>query len=343
MSLLIGGLLVKSLPFAAFGAGLLALMLTLACGPWCIRWLKRRFRERIASDSARLNELHASKRDTPTMGGVLIVGSTVVSLLFFAGVSSALVWVSCVTMLALMLLGGADDWIKQRTSKKGLTVGQKFLSQWLIAILAAVAILIQRSRSGNTSLIIPWTTQTFEPGLFWIPWAAFVIVASSNAVNLTDGLDGLATGCSAITAMFLAETIACGTAVVVDDANRHVAVVSSAALAGSTLGFLWWNRHPAQVFMGDTGSLPIGGLLAIVALSTGHELFLAILSLVFVAETLSVLIQVAWYRRTRRRVLLCSPLHNHFVFQGVGEQKIVIAFWVAAIFAGVVGLTAVSW
>lgn len=344
MSLLIGGLLVNSLPFAAFGAGILALTLTLACGPWYIRWLKERFRERIASDSVRLNELHASKRNTPTMGGLIIVGSTVVSFLSFSDATSMLVWLLCLTMQALLLLGGADDWIKQRTSKQGLTARQKFTFQWLISFFAAGGIWTLRSIEGNPgSVMIPWTAQTMDPGVFWIPWAAFVIVGSSNAVNLTDGLDGLATGCSAITSIFLTVAIGCSTVAVVDDASRQVAVISSAALAGSTLGFLWWNRHPAQVFMGDAGSLPIGGMLALAALLSGHELLLAILSGVFVVETMSVIVQVVWYRRTGRRLLLCSPLHNHFVFRGVAEQKIVSAFWVTAVFAGVLGLTSVIW
>lgn len=192
--------------------------------------------------------------------------------------------------------------------------------------------------------MIPGIDATIRLGWGWIPWAAFVIVGSSNAVNLTDGLDGLACGCSAIASSTMVLVI-CGISTVggngqdIHDSSRTVAAMSCAALAGSTFGFLWWNRHPARVFMGDAGSLPIGSLLAIAALSTGHELLLAIIGAVFVVETLSVMLQVGWYRRTRRRVLLCSPLHNHFVFRGVAETRIVIAFWLGAVLAALAGLT----
>ena len=271
----------------------------------------------------------------------MITGTAVVSILCFADVSSPLVWLFCLTIFSLTLLGASDDWIKLRTTRKGLTARQKLSFQCVIAFAAAVGIYLLKSEHGSAGRIgIPWMAGTVQVSWFWIPWAAFVIVGSSNAVNLTDGLDGLASGCSTIASIAVAVAICGGTATAVNDAGRSVAAISCAALAGSTLGFLWWNRHPAKVFMGDAGSLAIGGLLAIAALATGNELFLAIIGAVFVVETMSVMLQVGWYRRTRRRVLLCSPLHNHFVFRGVPEQRIVAVFWLAAMLAALIGLSA---
>ena len=344
-----GGLFVTSLPGAVFSAGMLSLTLSLVCGPWLIRWLRSRFTERIVSDSSRLNELHAAKQNTPTMGGLLIAGVTVVSILCFADVSSPLVWIFFLTVSAFTLLGASDDWIKLRTTRNGLTARKKLVFQCLIAFSAAGGMHLCNSEHGRAGRIaIPWMDGTTYSGWCWILWAAFVIVGSSNAVNLTDGLDGLASGCSAITSVAMAVVVCSHAGVGLNETDIHgtghsVAAISYAALAGSSLGFLWWNRHPAKVFMGDAGSLPIGGLLAIAALSTGNELLLAIIGSVFVVETLSVMLQVGWYRRTRQRVLLCSPLHNHFVFRGVPETRIVAAFWLAAMFAAVTGLTAAFW
>jgi len=328
-----------------FGAGLLSLVLSLVCGPWLIRWLRSRFTERIVSDSARLNELHAAKQNTPTMGGLLIAGTTVLSILCMADVSSPQAWLFCLTVAAFTLLGVSDDWIKLRTARMGLTARKKLIFQCLIAFAAAGWMyMLQTTGAHAGRIMIPGIDATIRLGWGWIPWAAFVIVGSSNAVNLTDGLDGLACGCSAIASSTMVLVI-CGISTVggngqdIHDSSRTVAAMSCAALAGSTFGFLWWNRHPARVFMGDAGSLPIGSLLAIAALSTGHELLLAIIGAVFVVETLSVMLQVGWYRRTRRRVLLCSPLHNHFVFRGVAETRIVIAFWLGAVLAALAGLT----
>ena len=269
--MLIGGLFVTSLPVAAVSAWILSLTLSLVCGPWLLRWLRSRFTERIVSDSLRLNELHAAKQNTPTMGGLLIAGTTIVSILCFADVTSPVVWLFCLTVSAFMLLGVCDDWIKLRTTRKGLTVRQKLLFQCLLGGAAAGGLYVFNSDHGSAGrIVIPWMDGTMHRGWYWIPWAAFVIVGSSNAVNLTDGLDGLASGCAAITSIAMAVVI-CGSAGIgisetdIFGAGQSVAAISCAALAGSTLGFLWWNRHPAKVFMGDAGSLPIGGLLALAA------------------------------------------------------------------------------
>jgi phospho-N-acetylmuramoyl-pentapeptide-transferase len=341
---LIGERFVTSLPVVVISAGALSLVLSLAFGPWLIGWLKLRFTERIASDSAKLNELHAAKQNTPTMGGLLISATTIFSVLCFSDPSSPVVWLFCGTVLAFTLLGAYDDWIKLRTQRKGLTARQKLSAQVIMSLGVAVGIYLLHHEPGSVGTVsIPWSKMTFRPSVYWIPWAVFVIIGASNAVNLTDGLDGLASGSAAISSIALAVVICSSKLAGLDENNRMIAAVSCAALAGSTLGFLWWNRHPARIFMGDAGSLPIGGLLAIASLATGTELLLAIIGVVFVVETFSVILQVAWYRRTRRRILLCSPLHNHFVFRGVAETKIVQWFWLAAIVAALLGVSAAFW
>jgi len=344
-----GQLFVTSLPAAAFSAGVLSLVLTLAGGPRLIRWLGSRYTERIASDSRQLNELHAPKANTPTMGGLLISGATIVSIVCFADVSSPMTWLFCLTVTAFTLLGAADDWIKLRTIRKGMSVRQKLVFQFLIASAAATGMYWHKLEFGIAGQVtIPGLAGILESGSlqlgwYWIPWAVFVIIGASNAVNLTDGLDGLASGCSTIASIALAAIVIGRTTTGSPDMSDQISGIGCGALAGSTLGFLWWNRHPAKVFMGDAGALPIGGLLAIAALATGKELLLALIGAVFVVETLSVILQVGWYRRTQRRILLCSPLHNHFVFLKVPEQRIVASFWFVGMFAAIAGLTAALW
>jgi phospho-N-acetylmuramoyl-pentapeptide-transferase len=318
-------------------AAVAALVVTLIAGPTTIRCLKRRFRERIVTDSARLNELHASKKNTPTMGGLMIIGAVLVGALPHVRFNMAATWLILYVTLALMILGAYDDWIKLKTQRKGLTVRQKFVAQVVIGVIAATwLVLIRESAGANSSSVPSIFERLLSSRWFFILWGTLVIVGSSNAVNLTDGLDGLAAGCTAITGTALTITI-----LRLADASSTTcpeAAIFSAALSGSAIGFLFFNKHPARLFMGDAGSLPIGGLLAIIALCCHVELTLLIAGTVFVVETLSVILQVFWYRRTGQRILLCSPLHNHFVFQGRREPRIVAAFWSAAAMCSVIGV-----
>ena len=310
-------------------SAVVALVISIVVGPPIIRLLRLRLRERIASDSATLNALHASKQQTPTMGGVLILLAFLVSLFTTSVAIAKSTIIIGLTALSLCLVGALDDWIKSTTSRKGLTVRQKLTAQTLIALVAAGSLFFFKVAPANSGLSLSaWLPESIN--WLYIPWAAFVIIAVSNAVNLTDGLDGLAAGCTTITA--IATTVIVVAALSFSGASESltIAAASSAALAGSTAGFLRFNRFPAQVFMGDAGSLPIGGILAITALMSGTELLLLLTGVVFVAETLSVMLQVFWFRRTGRRILLCSPLHNHFVFQKVPETKIVKWFWLTA-------------
>ncbi len=328
---------------AAVAAGM-ALLTSLIFGPSVIRWLKQSSPERIASDSARLNELHAAKKNTPTMGGLLIVASILVAVLVTGRRNSPFVILALTTTVALTLVGIYDDGIKLRTARKGLTARRKLMAQTVIAAATSVA-LFQLSGNGpsESSRLFQTHYAWLQTGWAYIPWAMFVIVGTSNAVNLTDGLDGLAAGCTFVTALALAVIVVFAEIGMNSAALRQDSAMIFAALAGSTLGFLRFNRHPAQVFMGDAGSLPIGGLLAMTALACRLELILALVGLVFVVETLSVIIQVAWYRRTKRRILLCSPLHNHFVFRGVAEKFIVRAFWISAALSAATGVVLALW
>jgi phospho-N-acetylmuramoyl-pentapeptide-transferase len=307
-------------------AATIAVVCALASGPFIIRYLRQRFRERIASDSARLNELHAGKKDTPTMGGVLIM------LAFLTGSAAAIGHISPSALLvfgsslAFSCVGAFDDWIKLKTSKKGLTVRQKLLAQTIIAAVASTGLAFVRDPRLNwaATSLMHW----LPPSMQWlfVIWSTFVIVASSNAVNLTDGLDGLAAGCTSICSVAMAALM-----ISVDNTSNlntlSDGAVFCSALAGASFGFLRFNRHPARVFMGDTGSLPLGGLLGLIAVSCQMELLLLFTGIVFVAEAGSVILQVFWYRRTGKRILLCSPLHNHFVFRQIKETRIVAAFW----------------
>ena len=310
-------------------AAAIAIVVSVVVGPFVIRLLRLRLRERIASDSATLDALHASKRQTPTMGGVLILLAFMTSLFTTTAVSAEPTIIISLTALTLCLVGAIDDWIKATTTKKGLTVRQKLSAQTLIALTAAVFLFFFRIGPCNSRLSLSgWLPESID--WLYIPWAALVIISVSNAVNLTDGLDGLAAGCTTITALATTVILLARISSGGDSESMMIAATSSAALAGSTAGFLWFNRFPAQVFMGDAGSLPIGGIVAIIALISGTELLLLLTGAVFVAETVSVMLQVFWFRRTGRRILLCSPLHNHFVFKKVPETKIVKWFWLTA-------------
>ncbi|MFN0196475.1 MAG: phospho-N-acetylmuramoyl-pentapeptide-transferase [Planctomycetaceae bacterium] len=319
-------------------------------GPAAIRWLKKHFRERIGSDSPRLNELHASKNSTPTMGGIFIVASIVISGLLWGDLSTAYVPIGLVTALAFGVLGAIDDWIKLSTSRNGLTIPQKFGSQCAIAAVTAVwCYYLQYDKPNGLTFIWPIGNFSWQFGWMFIPWGILVLVSSSNAVNLTDGLDGLASGCAIFAgAAFAAIAYMAGNLVMADyfgipylaEAGELAVILGS--MVGAMLGFLWFNCYPAQVFMGDTGSLPIGGLLGLAALVTRQEVLLIVVGGIFVIETLSVILQVLWFRSTGRRLIACSPLHNHFLFRGEHEIKIVVRFWIGSALLALIGIASLK-
>jgi phospho-N-acetylmuramoyl-pentapeptide-transferase len=338
-------------------ASVSAFLLALLLGPLVIAWLKRHARERIASDSERLNQMHQHKQSTPTMGGVFILGAILIATLMWGDLSSLYVLSAIGITLGFGAIGGIDDWVKLSTKTKGLTPRQKLLLQCVAGSLIVALLYWQFGLLGSnesgiasyTALFLPWRDAHIPLGWLFVPWAVFVLVGSSNAVNLTDGLDGLASGCMIFAgAAFVALTYLAGHRIMAG--YLHVPYVPGSgelgvvmgATVGAVLGFLWFNCHPAEVFMGDTGSLPLGALIGYAALVIRQECLLALVGGIFVIETLSVMAQVFWFRRTGTRILACSPLHNHYLFKGHHEMKIVVRFWITAALLTIVALASLK-
>lgn len=336
----------RYLTFRAAFAAITAFLVCVAAGPAFISHLRRRkIGERIGTDSARLADLHRDKANTPTMGGALIVIAAVVSSFLWADPLNFYVLIGNLVVLYLGLVGYVDDNIKLTDpSKKGLSVRMKLLAQVLLAILVAVS-LLGHYKAGHaewgTILQLPFVSIRFTPwamgSVVFVCFVALVMAGSSNAVNLTDGLDGLAPGCMVmVSGAFAALAYIAGNAIF----SKYLFIqfvpgagelaVFCAALGGATLGFLWFNCHPAQVFMGDTGSLPLGGAIGFVAVAVKQELLLLIIGGIFVMEVMSVIIQVLHFKCTKRRVFRCAPLHHHFQFLGWAESKVTTRFWILA-------------
>lgn len=310
-----------------------SLVVTILLGPLAIPTLKRlKFGQNIRSDGP---SRHLQKAGTPTMGGVMfLAGTTAGGFMLARGMADGMV----VLLIALGygLIGFVDDYIKVVLKRSlGLRAREKLLGQILLA--AGLAFWVVFGMDRGTGLVLPFSG-FFTPGgvdldLGWWPFLVFtilIVVGVSNAVNLTDGLDGLAAGVSMLVALAMV--------VVALKAGKTGVAVSMAALSGGCLGFLYYNRHPARVFMGDTGSLALGGGLAAAAVITRSELFLLIIGGIFVLETLSVIIQVISFQTTGRRVFRMSPLHHHFELGGWGEKRVVLTFWAITLVFAVIGL-----
>lgn len=331
-------------------AAVVSFMTALVFGPHAIHWLRRRFRERIDSASARLNELHAGKRDTPTMGGIFIVLAILVAAVICGDLGNRYLLQAIILVLGFGAIGMHDDWIKVSSKKRGLSAREKFALQSLLALGVGLWLfLVQKDKPHGVDFVFPFGKLILPLGGLFSVWAAFVVVGSSNGVNLTDGLDGLAGGC----------LIPAGSAFAVlsylsghRTMSEYLGIphmtgagelgVLFGALVGSMLGFLWFNCHPAQVFMGDSGSLPTGALLGFGAMVTRQEVLLLIVGGIFVIETLSVMLQVGYFKMTGRRVLACSPLHNHFVLKGEPETRIVARFWIIAALLAMVAVASLK-
>jgi phospho-N-acetylmuramoyl-pentapeptide-transferase len=297
-----------------------------------------------------LNQLHAGKQNTPTMGGLFIMAAVTIASLLWADLGNRYVQIGVFVAISFTALGAMDDWIKLSTEKRGLTPRQKLFVQTLLALVAASWLYVeQHSKPHGVDLIWPIGRTSVALGIALIPWGAFVIVGASNGVNLTDGLDGLAAGCTVLAgAAFVALTYLAGHHALAEYLSipympgaGELSIVIG-ALVGAMLGFLWFNCYPAQVFMGDAGSLPVGALLALAALVTRQEVLLAIIGGVFVIETLSVIFQLSWRRLTGKRLIACSPLHNHFVFRGHHEIKIVTRFWIGSALLAILGMVSLK-
>ena len=332
--------------FRTAGAFLTALVVTLLFGPAIIEKLTAmRARQVVREDGP---QSHLKKAGTPTMGGVLILLAVTAATLLWAQLTNRFIWLALLTMLAMGAVGFVDDYLKlSRGNAVGLRPRQKFFWQVAIGLAVGTYLYVFPTDAFTSKLAIPFLKNWMpEFGIGYIPFAMLVLVGCSNAVNLTDGLDGLAivpTMMAAATFTFFAYVA--GNAVIA----RYLQVifvrgaselpVFAAALVGASLGFLWYNAHPAQVFMGDTGSLALGAALATVALVTKNELLLVLAGGCFVVEALSVIIQVFWFRRTGKRVFRMAPIHHHYELNGLSEPKIIVRFWIISFVLQVVALT----
>lgn len=278
-------------------------------------------------------ESHLIKSGTPTMGGIAIIGAAIAGCLV-TGAYDTNMFIALLAFVSFGILGFLDDFVKVAKKRNlGLTAKQKLILQILIAL--GLAFYQAKVSVYGTSIYIPFVGVHWDMGVFYIPFIAFVVVAMANSVNLTDGLDGLAAGCTMIVTLFLALV---GVAF-----NFHSTAVFCAALTGACLGFLAFNRYPAKVFMGDTGSLALGGGVAAAAILMNIELIIPIAGGVYVAEAVSVILQVFYFKKTGgRRLFRMAPLHHHFELGGWKETKVVIVFWLVTLGLCIISLLTLS-
>lgn len=341
--------LFRYLTFRTGGAILTALLFSFVAAPWLIRRLKvlSNGGQPIRDDGP---ESHFSKKGTPTMGGLLMLGTATLATVLWSDLSNLYTWAVLLVFLGFGAIGFADDYLKvSKRNTKGLSGTRKLFLQSLIALLAVVLIIADTHVEMQYTLAVPFFGVLLKIGLLYVLFAMFVMVGASNAVNLTDGLDGLA-----ITPVMLAGACFAFIAYLVGNAvyasylqlphlpGTGELAVFCGALVGASLGFLWYNAPPAQIFMGDTGSLALGGALGAVAVATKHEFVLAIVGGLFVIEALSVMIQVVSYKTTGKRVFRMAPIHHHFEKLGWPESKVVIRFWIIAVMFALLGLASLK-
>ena len=358
------------LEFRAFAAVLLSFAIVLVAGRPVIRWL---IRQKIGDEpefyNADLNALMANKAATPTMGGILIVGSVLLTTFLLADLYNRYVIIAFIVLGWLAILGGVDDWLKLTSarrgpgSREGLYGWEKLLFQ--LGIGAVAGLFMYRHGAGKVLsqvLVLPFQ-RTYEPGtldpeqgVIILSGVAFVVICTllmagtSNAVNLTDGMDGLAAGSAAVAAFAL--MVFCYIAGNVETARflmfpyidgAQELMIVAGAMAGACLGFLWFNCAPAQVFMGDTGALSLGGLMAFIAVAIRQEILLLVIGGVFFMEMASVILQVGYFKWTKgKRIFRCSPIHHHFHLGGWSEQQVVTRFWVLAVVCAMIALVSIK-
>lgn len=306
---------------------IISFIIAALCEPLLIPFLRRlKFGQTILEDGP---SWHEKKQGTPTMGGIGFILSCTLASLFFVRSAYGGGILLCGALFGL--IGFIDDYAKVvKKQNKGLSASQKFLAQTVVSVLYAVFVYAVLDRSQTR---IPFTDISLDMGIFYIPFVMLVLLATTNSANLTDGLDGLASGVGSIVALFFA--VACAAFPFAREAS-----LISGALAGGLLGFLIYNAYPAKVFMGDTGSLFIGGIIAAVAVSAGLELFIIISAFVFLFEALSVIIQVSYYKKTKKRVFKMAPVHHHFEMCGWKETKVVTVFCIITALLCAVGYLA---
>ncbi len=338
----------RYITFRTIFAVLTALLISLVVGAWFIKKLRQlQIGQYIREDGP---QSHFNKKGTPTMGGLMIIFAILVTTLLWTDLANPYIWLLSLVALGFALIGFFDDYLKViKKRNKGLSGRAKLITQTLVALVPAIWLYI--NPHFNTTLSVPFF-KNVQPDLGWafIPFAVFVIVGTANAVNLTDGLDGLAIGPVTIAAAFYLIFCYLGGNVKIAaylgiPYVRGVGELSIflGALVGSGIGFLWFNSYPAQVFMGDVGALALGGILGTVALVTKQEILLAIVGGLFVVEALSVILQVGFFKVSNgRRIFRMAPIHHHFELKGWPEPKVIVRFWIISIVLGLLSLSALK-
>jgi len=323
-----------------------ALLISILLAPWIIERLKKfSFTQYVRDDGPKT---HLNKTGTPTMGGILILSSVILSVLMWGNLSNKFIWIMLLATVGFGFIGLADDYLKIiKQNAKGLRACYKFGYQIALALVIGLLLYYNPHDTYASKLSIPFFKKwLIDMGWFYIPFSILVIIGSSNAVNLTDGIDGLAIGLVAIA------TLANGALVYISGHSgfaRYLQVlylpgtgeltVFCGAMFGAALGFLWYNSYPAEVFMGDVGSLGLGGALGTLAIITKHEIVLAVVGGIFVLETISVVLQVASFKLTGRRIFKMAPLHHHFELKGWSEPKVIVRFWIIGIVLALLSLS----
>ena len=334
----------RYITFRTIYAILTALLITLILGPCLIKKLQTlNIKQYIREDGP---STHLNKSGTPTMGGILILLSLTVATLFWGDLTNIYIWIALLTTWGLGIIGIIDD-LKKLRSKSSDGVSPRFKLCGQILLGAALGTFLYLSPDFDKSLTIPFfKTISINLGIFYILFVIVLIVGTSNAVNLTDGLDGLAIGLVLIvTTTYLLFSYFSGHIKIANYLQipyipgSGELTIFCGALFGAATGFLWFNTYPAQVFMGDVGSLALGGALGTVAIITKHEILLAIVGGVFVAEALSVILQVASYKLRKKRIFAMAPLHHHYELKGWAEPKIIVRFWIVAAFLALVAIS----
>ena len=335
----------RYITFRTIYGGLTAFLICFILGPFVIKKLAQlQIGQIIQTDGP---ESHMGKQGTPTMGGILILFSIFASTVIWGNLSNHYVNIVLLSLILFGFIGFVDDYLMQiKKRNMGFTAKGKFGIQILFALI--ISVLIYRCPDFNTTLTIPFFKEISpDLGLWYIPFACLVIVGTSNAVNLTDGLDGLAIGpyiVASVTYMFFAYVA--GHVQIADYLHvRHIVFageisVICGTLAGAGLGFLWFNAHPAQIFMGDSGSIPLGGILGTIAIITKQEILLVIVGGLFVIEALSVILQVSYFKLSKgKRIFRMAPLHHHFELKGWAESKVIVRFWIISITLALISLS----
>ena len=334
------------LAFRAIISALSAFIIVLSASPGVIRKLQRMSFGQVVRDDG--PQTHFKKAGTPTMGGIIIIAAVFMSSILWGDLSNHYLWISLVVMVGFSLIGWVDDYRKiSRDNTAGLSARYKYAWQSIIGFGVALILFFTASSSAETVLVVPFV-KSFLPqlGIFYILLAYFVIVGSSNAVNLTDGLDGLALMPVVLIAIALGVlAYIAGNAIFADYLSVPYVVgsgeliVMCSALFGAGLGFLWFNTYPAQVFMGDVGSLGLGAVLGVIAVIVRQELVYFVMAGVFVLETLSVIIQVTSFKLTGKRVFRMAPIHHHFELKGWAEPKVIVRFWILTVILVLIALS----